>query len=102
MHWLIEDCKPGDSLVFFFAGHGTQEEDLDGDEIDGKDETICPSDFRIHGKIVDDEINRTIVRPLPSGVTLHAIVDSCHSGTVLDLPYLCRMNRLVLTVCCLL
>lgn len=43
--------------------------------------------------IVDDEINATIVRPLPHGVKLHAVIDSCHSGTMLDLPFLCRMDR---------
>lgn len=45
------------------------------------------------GMIVDDEINATIVRPLPPRVKLHAIIDACHSGTVLDLPFLCRMDR---------
>ncbi|KIZ07639.1 Metacaspase-2 [Monoraphidium neglectum] len=25
--------------------------------------------------------------PLPHGVVLHAIFDSCHSGTIMDLPY---------------
>ncbi|KAF8377318.1 hypothetical protein HHK36_030693 [Tetracentron sinense] len=43
--------------------------------------------------ILDDEINATIVRPLPKGVKLHAIIDACHSGTILDLPYLCRKRR---------
>lgn len=28
-----------------------------------------------------------MVRPLPAGVKLTAIFDSCHSGTVLNLPY---------------
>ncbi|KAF3435029.1 hypothetical protein FNV43_RR22116 [Rhamnella rubrinervis] len=45
------------------------------------------------GMIVDDEVNATIVRPLPQGTTLHALIDACHSATVLDLPFLCRMNR---------
>ncbi|KMZ68379.1 Metacaspase 9 [Zostera marina] len=93
MRWLVEDCRPGDSLVFHYSGHGSQEEDIDGDEIDGYDETICPLDYKTNGMIIDDEINYTIVRPLPRGVKLHAIIDACHSGTVLDLPYLCRMNR---------
>jgi hypothetical protein len=29
-----------------------------------------------------------MVRPLPPGARLTAIFDSCHSGSVLDLPYL--------------
>ncbi|KAG7546253.1 Zinc finger LSD1-type [Arabidopsis suecica] len=94
MHWLVLSCKPGDSLVFHFSGHGNNQMDYNGDEVDGFDETLLPVDHRTSGVIVDDEINATIVRPLPYGVKLHAIVDACHSGTVMDLPYLCRMDRL--------
>lgn len=63
--------------------------------MDGYDEVIWPVDHQTEGKILDDEINATIVRPLTQGVKLHAIIDACHSGTVLDLPFLCRMNRFV-------
>ncbi|CAN1821105.1 AMC1 [Linum perenne] len=87
LKWLVEGCKAGDSLVFYFSGHGTQQRDYDMDELDGFDETLCPLDFETEGMIIDDEINSTIVTPLPSGTILHAIIDSCHSGTVLDLPF---------------
>ncbi|KAJ6420779.1 hypothetical protein OIU84_028193 [Salix udensis] len=61
--------------------------DFDGDERDGISETICPVDFMTEGMIVDNDINSAIVWPLKNGVTLHAIVDACHSGTVLDLEH---------------
>ncbi|KAG8097319.1 hypothetical protein GUJ93_ZPchr0013g35853 [Zizania palustris] len=93
MRWLVEGCRPGDSLVFHFSGHGMQKLDNDGDEVDGYDEALCPVDFEERGVILDDEINETIVRPLGPGVKLHAIVDTCHSGTILDLPFLCRISR---------
>lgn len=93
MRWLLENTKSGDSLVFHFSGHGTQEISMDGNEIDGLDEAICPVDYEEQGKILDDEINTAIVRPLPRGAKLHAIVDACHSGTVLDLSFVCKMNR---------
>ncbi|KAJ6672127.1 METACASPASE-1-LIKE [Salix viminalis] len=93
MSWLVQGCRPGDSLVFHFSGHGSQQKDSDGDELDGYDETLCPTDFETEGMIVDDEINAVIVRPLSHGVKLHAIIDACHSGTVLDLPFLCRMDK---------
>ncbi|XP_072973540.1 metacaspase-1-like [Typha angustifolia] len=93
LRWLMEDCKTGDSLVFHYSGHGSQMRNYTGDEIDGYDETLCPLDFEENGMIIDDEINETIVRPLPQGAKLHAIVDACHSGTVLDLSFLCRMDR---------
>ncbi|XP_022776424.1 metacaspase-1-like [Durio zibethinus] len=92
LYWLVLGCESGDSLVFYYSGHGSQQRNDSGDEKDGFDETLCPSDFETEGPIVDDEINWTIVRPLPNGVKLHAIIDACHSGTALDLPFLCRMN----------
>ncbi|XP_030517897.2 metacaspase-1 [Rhodamnia argentea] len=93
LFWLVQGCQPGDSLVFHYSGHGSRQRNYNGDEVDGYDETLCPLDFETQGMIVDDEINATIVRPLPHGVKLHAIIDACHSGTVLDLPFLCRMDR---------
>lgn len=36
---------------------------------------------------MDDELNARLVRPLQQGITLHAVIDACHSGTVMDLPY---------------
>lgn len=93
LYWLVQGCQAGDSLVFHYSGHGSRQRNYNGDEVDGYDETLCPLDFETQGMIVDDEINASIVRPIPHGVRLHAIIDACHSGTVLDLPFLCRMNR---------
>uniref|UniRef100_A0A7N0T184 Peptidase C14 caspase domain-containing protein n=1 Tax=Kalanchoe fedtschenkoi TaxID=63787 RepID=A0A7N0T184_KALFE len=85
--WLVRDMRPGDSLVFYYSGHGLRQLDFNEDELDGFDETLCPMDYKEAGMIIDNEINVAIVRPLIEGVTLHAIVDSCHSGTILDLAY---------------
>lgn len=49
---------------------------------------IYPVDYKVAGHIVDDEIHHHVVKPLREGVRLTAIFDSCHSGSVLDLPYL--------------
>jgi hypothetical protein len=65
------------------------------DEVDGYDEAICHVDYEHEGMILDDEISATIVRLLPHGAKLHVFVDAPFSGTVLDLPFLCKMNRLV-------
>eukprot|EP00878_Enallax_costatus_P027443 GHUV01029556.1.p1 GENE.GHUV01029556.1~~GHUV01029556.1.p1 ORF type:complete len:131 (-),score=23.26 GHUV01029556.1:679-1071(-) len=51
------------------------------------DETILPTDYKSAGQIVDDELNAMLVRPLQPGVVLHALIDACHSGTAMDLPY---------------
>ncbi|KAK6136491.1 hypothetical protein DH2020_029787 [Rehmannia glutinosa] len=90
--WLMRSIQSGDSLVFYFSGHGLRQRDHHGDEIDGFDETICPVDFQTNGMILDNYINQAIVRSLIPDVTLHAIVDSCHSGTVLDLPHVHNIN----------
>ncbi|PQM38949.1 metacaspase-1 [Prunus yedoensis var. nudiflora] len=93
LYWLVQDCQPGDSLVFHYSGHGKRKKNSTGDEVDGYDEYLCPLDFKTGELISDDEINAIIVRRLPHGVKLHAFIDACHSGTALDLPFLCRMDR---------
>jgi hypothetical protein len=52
-----------------------------------QDETILPTDYKSAGMIVDDELNALMVQPLQYGVMLHALIDACHSGTAMDLPY---------------
>ncbi|WVZ57157.1 hypothetical protein U9M48_007577 [Paspalum notatum var. saurae] len=93
MRWLVQGCSYGDSMVFHFSGEGAQVPDDDCDEVDGNDEAICPMDSFQQGPILDDEINEALVRPLVHGAKLHAVVDACHSATVLDLPFLCRRSR---------
>jgi len=92
MSWLVKDCQPVDSLVFHYSGHGSQQKDYTDHEVDGYDEKLLPLDFETAGMIVENEINDTLVKPLPPGARLHAIIDACHSGTVLDFPYVCVFN----------
>ncbi|KAG4083415.1 hypothetical protein H8356DRAFT_1299376 [Neocallimastix lanati (nom. inval.)] len=87
MRWLTDGAKPGDSLFFHYSGHGGTAKDSETDEIDGFDETILPLDYTSSGQIVDDVIYANLVKPLPKGCRLTAVFDSCHSGTVMDLPY---------------
>ncbi|KAK1242792.1 hypothetical protein MKX08_005604 [Trichoderma sp. CBMAI-0020] len=87
MGWLVNGAQPNDALFLHYSGHGGQTEDQDGDEEDGSDEVIYPVDFQQAGHIVDDEIHFRVVKPLQAGVRLTAIFDSCHSATVMDLPY---------------
>jgi Caspase domain len=74
------------------AGHGSQKRDYSGDERDGMNETICPSDFESAGQIVDDDLNARLVRRVPSGCILHALLDACHSGTGMDLPFVAMID----------
>ncbi|KAI9478233.1 MAG: caspase domain-containing protein [Benjaminiella poitrasii] len=85
MQWLVHDAEADDS------GHGGRINDVHGDEDDAFDETIYPLDFEQYegdsGQITDDEMHNLLVKPLPAKCRLTCIFDSCHSGTVLDLPF---------------
>ncbi|KAJ0010872.1 hypothetical protein Pint_32878 [Pistacia integerrima] len=35
LQWLVEGSQRGDSLVFYFGGHGLRQPDFNGDELDG-------------------------------------------------------------------
>ncbi|KAJ8521300.1 hypothetical protein ONZ45_g1960 [Pleurotus djamor] len=101
---LVKDCQPGDRFVFhcefsyarvvfygfsvlyFFpdSGHTGQQENYDGTEVDGQDERmeVMGGEY-----ILDDELRDRLVDPLCPGSQLIAILDSCHSATLLDLPH---------------
>ncbi|KAF9191612.1 Ca(2+)-dependent cysteine protease [Haplosporangium sp. Z 767] len=88
MQWLVRDAQPNDSFFFHYSGHGGQKSDQDSDEDDSCDETIYPVDHSEAGVIVDDTMHEIMVQPLPAGCRLTAIMDCCHSGSALDLPYI--------------
>ncbi|KAL7529917.1 hypothetical protein ACHAWF_003159 [Thalassiosira exigua] len=90
--WLRNGVRAGDSLILHYSGHGGSVEDKDGDEEDGMDETLIPVDYQSAGHIVDDDIHDVLVRGLPKGVRLTAIMDCCHSESMLDLPYIYTVN----------
>mmetsp|Transcript_19079 Transcript_19079/g.21829 ORF Transcript_19079/g.21829 Transcript_19079/m.21829 type:complete len:305 (+) Transcript_19079:231-1145(+) len=79
--------EPGDTVFMHYSGHGSRVKDYNGDEDDGFDETLVPVDFESNGQIVDDDLLDKFVKPLKSGVNMTCLMDCCHSGTVLDLPY---------------
>lgn len=85
MNWIVEKNKQGyDDIWFQYSGHGTHIEDRSGDEADGQDEAMVTSDLKL---VVDDEIYSNLIKPLPSSCNLVAIMDCCHSGSILDLRY---------------
>ena len=80
---MINNAEKGDVLVFSFSGHGFNIKDYNKDEIDGYDECI----YTIDDHYITDDTLKQIILPLKKGVTLFSVIDSCHSGTVLDLKY---------------
>ena len=81
---LLINASSGDILFLSFSGHGINLVDRNGDEKDGLDEVIVTLDIEY---ITDDELNSLIQRHLKKNVTLFALFDCCHSGTILDLRY---------------
>jgi len=68
--------RSSDMLVFYYSGHGGQQPDVNGDEQDGQDETLCAYD----GEILDDQLNEIWPR-FRRGVRIVMMSDSCNSGT---------------------
>ncbi|MBN1582651.1 MAG: caspase family protein [Anaerolineae bacterium] len=71
-----EQLERGDIFVFYFSGHGGQQPDPEGDELDGQDETLIAYDR----PIVDDELDDIWIK-MAAGVRLVMLSDSCNSGT---------------------
>lgn len=44
-------------------------------------------DYTSAGQIRDDDLYLTLIGKMPRDVQLTCVMDCCHSGTVLDLPY---------------
>jgi Caspase domain len=79
---LIAPSRPGDEAVFYFAGHGSQQENSLSDEDDKLDETLVPWDSaRGAADIRDKELRRRFNHILDRGARLTVVLDSCHSGS---------------------
>ena len=79
---LVSDTGPNDLVYFHYSGHGSQVEDLNGDETDDHlDETLVPQDGRSGDvrDITDDELDAIFARLRAK--TALIVLDSCHSGT---------------------
>jgi len=85
---IIGQAEEGDAIFLHYSGHGTKLRDDDGDESDGYDEALVPRDFQTSGMILDDDLYELLIKNLPDGVHMTSLMDCCHSGTIMDLPYL--------------
>jgi len=77
---LVRDSKKGDVAVLHYSGHGSNVPDDNGDEADGRDEILCPTDLNWDDPLRDDWLRSTF-DGLKTGVSFTAIMDCCHSGT---------------------
>jgi len=86
---LAERSQPGDAVFVLFTGHGCRVLDSPIDEsAESYDEALVPADYEQTGIIRDTLFFKTLLAPMRKGVTLTCIVDCCHTGVVIDLPYL--------------
>ena len=79
-------------VLDLMIGHGGQITDQSGDEKDKMDEALIPSDYKEAGHILDDEIYAEFVTQVPAGVHVVCMMDCCHSGSAMDLPYICDVG----------
>jgi len=79
LRWLASGALPGDRRFHHFSGHGTQYPNAN--EADGLSEVIVPVDFDwTPNKMITDKAYYSILAPMPKGVLLNWVSDSCHSG----------------------
>lgn len=92
---LAVQAKAGDTVIFYYSGHGTYQPDRDPaaeeePEAGGYDQVLLPADSGafspvgagIRNGLVDDELGAKFTAIRAGGAVVWAIVDSCHSGTV--------------------
>jgi metacaspase-1 len=85
---FVSQAQPGDALFCHYSGHGCGiHDDEHNEEQDGKDEALVPIDYLENGMVRDDELFDILIKPLPDDVHLLCVMDCCHSGSILDLPY---------------
>ncbi len=83
----IDASAPGDTLILYFAGHGSRFiDDVTMDQASRYNSTLMASDARAPGAqtgadILDHEVRRIIDRATSLGVRVVTLFDSCNSGT---------------------
>ncbi|KAM3423974.1 hypothetical protein BST61_g1367 [Cercospora zeina] len=88
MTWLVS--TPGTINFLHYSGHGGQEPD--DNRTTGYDDTICPVDFERAGQINSTLLHQILVSALPPNSTLFIVLDCCHSGSAVELPYVYRTD----------
>ncbi|KAK7018931.1 Metacaspase type II [Favolaschia claudopus] len=78
---LVKDVKAGDQLCFHYVGHAFKRLNSSIEE-DDMDESLIPLDGE-ETMIVDHDLHRALIQPLPASSQLVAILDTCCSSTIL-------------------
>jgi hypothetical protein len=81
---IIATSQNSSEIWIHYSGHGTHIKDTNGDEVDGKDEAIVPSDVYVNGTINDDQLLGIFSQ---SKCLTYLMFDCCHSGSICDLQW---------------
>ncbi|THX06519.1 phosphatidylinositol 3 [Aureobasidium pullulans] len=88
--WLVSEEN---TICFFhYSGHGGQIDDPQGRHPSGLLDTIVPVDFEENGQIDSDTLHQHLVSRLHPSSSLFLILDCCHSGSTLQLPFIYRSD----------
>lgn len=82
---LLNNAKKGDTLFFYYSGHGVQLPNPNGTSFD---EAI----YTIDGQTITDEDFFNLIANKTNGATLIMIFDCCHSGDMCDLIHNARYD----------
>ncbi|KAF2875944.1 peptidase C14, caspase domain-containing protein [Massariosphaeria phaeospora] len=90
MDWLVSE--PNTTLFLHYSGHGSQIHDVDGNRSTGLDDSIVPVDHEARGQISSTLLHQHLVTNMAPGCTLFILMDCCHSGSAVELPYVYRSD----------
>lgn len=90
MDWLVSEEHT--TCFFHYSGHGGQIDDPSGKRPSGLLDTIVPVNYKDNGMIDSDILHKHLVSKLPPTSTLFLILDCCHSGSSLELPFVYRSD----------
>lgn len=92
---LAAASRPGDFVLLYFSGHGSQQPDLAPEKRpvpkpDGLEELFLPIDIgpwedsvgSVRNALVDHELGRAVAAIRATGARVWVVVDACHSGTM--------------------
>ncbi len=92
---LTAKSRPGDFVLLYFSGHGSQQPDPDPakrpvPKPDGLEEIFLPIDIgpwddavgSVKNALVDHELGRAVTAIRARGAEVWVVVDACHSGTM--------------------
>lgn len=83
----VQSFKENLEFVYIhYSGHGSYIRDRSGDELDGQDEALVPSDYQTAG-LISDDVLQSVFQHFNPATRVVCVFDCCHSGTIGDVKY---------------